>query len=58
MTKKDIRISTRIVGFFITIKAGFVALLALYIIIKQGVAATCPSGPSTRPRRPLGGLAS
>jgi amino acid transporter len=38
MTKKDIRISTRIVGFFITIEAGFVALLALYIIIKQGVA--------------------
>ena len=37
MTKKDIRISTRIVGFFITIEAGFVALLALYIIIKQGV---------------------
>ncbi|HEY2639103.1 MAG TPA: APC family permease [Streptosporangiaceae bacterium] len=38
MTKKDIRISTRIVGFFIAIEAGFVALLALYIIIKQGVA--------------------
>jgi amino acid transporter len=37
MTKKDIRISTRIVGLFITIEAGFVALLALYIMIKQGI---------------------
>jgi amino acid transporter len=37
MTKKDIRISTRIVGLFITIEAGFVALLALYIMIRQGI---------------------
>jgi amino acid transporter len=37
MTKKDIRISTRIVGLFILIEAGFVALLCLYILIKQGV---------------------
>jgi amino acid transporter len=37
MTKKDIRISARIVGLFITIEAGFVALLCLYILIKQGV---------------------
>jgi amino acid transporter len=37
MTKKDIRISTRIVGLFILIEAGFVALLALYIMIKQGI---------------------
>jgi amino acid transporter len=37
MTKKDIRISTRIVGLFITIEAGFVALLCLYILIKQGI---------------------
>jgi amino acid transporter len=38
MTKKDIRLSTKIVGTFIAIEAGFVALLALYIIIKQGIA--------------------
>jgi amino acid transporter len=37
MTKKDIRISTRIVGLFITIEAGFVALLAIYIMIRQGI---------------------
>jgi amino acid transporter len=37
MTKKDIRVSTRIVGLFITIEAGFVALLCLYILIKQGI---------------------
>lgn len=37
MTKKDIRISTRIVGLFILIEAGFVGLLALYIMIKQGI---------------------
>jgi amino acid transporter len=37
MTKKDIRISTKIVGLFITIEAGFVALLCLFIMIKQGV---------------------
>src|SRR3984893_13800531 len=38
MTKKDIRISARIVGLFILIEAGFVALLCLYIMIKQAVA--------------------
>ena len=38
MTKKDIRVSTKLVGLFIAIEAGFVALLALYIIIKQGIA--------------------
>jgi amino acid transporter len=38
MTKKDIRVSAKLVGLFISIEAGFVALLALYIIIKQGVA--------------------
>lgn len=37
MTKKDVRISARIVGLFITIEAGFVALLCLYILIKQGI---------------------
>jgi amino acid transporter len=37
MTKKNIRISARIVGYFIAIEAGFVALLALYIMIKQGI---------------------
>ena len=37
MTKKDIRISTRIVGYFIVIEAGFVALLAIYIMIRQGI---------------------
>jgi amino acid transporter len=38
MTKKDIRVSARIVGLFIMIEAGFVALLCLYILIKQGIA--------------------
>jgi len=38
MTKKDIRVSTKLVGLFIAIEAGFVALLALYILIKQGIA--------------------
>src|SRR5215471_11362373 len=38
MTKKDIRISARLIGLFITIEAGFVALLCIYILIKQGIA--------------------
>jgi amino acid transporter len=38
MTKKNIRISARIVGYFIAIEAGFVAFLAIYIMIKQGIA--------------------
>jgi amino acid transporter len=38
MTKKNIRISARIVGYFIAIEAGFVAVLAIYIMIKQGIA--------------------
>jgi amino acid transporter len=38
MTKKDIRVSAKLVGLFITIEAGFVALLCVYILIKQGVA--------------------
>src|SRR5258707_4136200 len=38
MTKKDIRVSTRLVGLFILIEAGFVALLCIYILIKQGIA--------------------
>ena len=38
MTKKDIRISAKVIGVFITIEAGFVLLLSLYIIIKQGAA--------------------
>ena len=38
MTKKDIRVSTKVIGWFIAIEAGFVALLALYIIIKQAIA--------------------
>src|SRR5215467_13685690 len=37
MTKKNIRISARIVGYFIAIEAGFVALLAVYIMIRQGI---------------------
>ena len=35
MTQKDIRLSAKLVGLFITIEAGFVALLCLYILIKQ-----------------------
>ena len=38
MTQKDIRLSAKLVGLFITIEAGFVALLCLYILIKQAVA--------------------
>src|SRR5690242_15674222 len=38
MTKKDIRVSAKVIGWFIAIEAGFVAALALYIIIKQAIA--------------------
>ena len=37
MTKKDIRVSAKVTAIFIAIEAGFVALLALYIIIKQAI---------------------
>src|SRR6185503_17089380 len=37
LTKKDIRLSAKVTGYFIAIEAGFVALLALYIIIKQAI---------------------
>jgi amino acid transporter len=37
MTKQDIRVSAKVTGIFIAIEAGFVALLALYIIIKQSI---------------------
>jgi amino acid transporter len=37
LTKKDIRLSAKVTGYFIAVEAGFVALLALYIIIKQGI---------------------
>jgi amino acid transporter len=37
MTKRDIRISAKVTAIFIGIEAGFVALLALYIIIKQAI---------------------
>src|SRR5260221_2371268 len=47
MTKKDIRISARIIGLFITIEAGFVALLCFYILIKQGTAGHVSSQPFT-----------
>lgn len=38
LTKRDIRVSARTVGIFICIEAGFVALLSIYIMIKQGIA--------------------
>src|SRR5207247_121257 len=38
MTQKDIRVSAKVIGWFIAIEAGFVAALALYIIIKQAIA--------------------
>ena len=38
MTKKDIRVSAKVIGWFIAIEAGFVAALALFIIIKQAIA--------------------
>src|SRR5258708_26576324 len=38
MTKKDMRITARIVGLFILSEAGCVALLCVCIMIKQGVA--------------------
>jgi amino acid transporter len=37
LTKKDIRISAKVTGYFIAFEAGFVALLATYIIIKQAI---------------------
>jgi amino acid transporter len=37
MTKHDIRISARLTAVFIAIEAGFVALFAVYIAIKQAV---------------------
>ena len=37
MTKRDIRVSARVTAIFIGIEAGFVALLATYIIIKQAI---------------------
>jgi amino acid transporter len=37
LTKKDIRISAKVTGYFIAVEAGFVALLATFIIIKQAV---------------------
>ncbi len=37
LTKKDIQISAKVTGYFIAIEAGFVALLAAYIIIKQAI---------------------
>ena len=37
MTKRDIRVSARVTAIFIAIEAGFVALLAIYIIIKQAI---------------------
>jgi amino acid transporter len=45
MTKKDIRVSAKITGYFIMIEAGFVALLALYIIIKQGIVGNLTADP-------------
>src|SRR5258706_16069464 len=47
MTKKDIRVSTRLVGLFILIEAGFVALLCIYILIKQGIAGHVSFQPLT-----------
>jgi amino acid transporter len=38
LTKRDIRVSARTLGYLIATEAGFVALLSLYIIIKQGFA--------------------
>jgi amino acid transporter len=38
LTKRDIRVSAKTVGILISIEAGFVFLLSLYIIIKQAVA--------------------
>ena len=37
LTKKDIRVSAKVTGIFIAIEAGFVAILAAYIIIKQAI---------------------
>jgi amino acid transporter len=37
LTKRDVRISAKVTGYFIAIEAGFVALLATFIIIKQAI---------------------
>src|SRR6185437_11832965 len=38
LTKKNIRISLRIVGYFMLVEASFVLLLSIYIMIKQAMA--------------------
>jgi amino acid transporter len=37
LTKQDIRLSAKVTAIFIAIEAGFVAIFALYIIIKQAI---------------------
>jgi amino acid transporter len=45
LTKKDIRMSAKITGYFIMFEAGFVLLLALYIIIKQAIDGNLSADP-------------
>ncbi len=45
LTKKDIQLSAKVTGYFIAIEAGFVGLLALYIIIKQAIDGNLSADP-------------
>ncbi len=45
LTKKDIQISAKVTGYFIAFEAGFVALLAAYIIIKQAIDGNLSADP-------------
>jgi len=45
MTKNEIRISARLTAIFIAIEAGFVALFAIYITIKQAAIAVHLEAP-------------
>jgi amino acid transporter len=38
LTKQDVRLSARSLSLFIAVEAGFVAFLALYVLVKQGLA--------------------
>jgi amino acid transporter len=47
MVKHDIRLSTKTIAVFMTIEAGFLLLLSLYIIVKQGAAGHLTLKPFT-----------
>jgi amino acid transporter len=50
LTKQDVRLSARSLSIFIGIEAGFVAFLALYVVVKQGLAGQLSWQPLTPSR--------